>query len=333
MDMETEKVSGIENRCPKMDAFARLSIIGDCLLMFLSIQAGPRRENTRLGQFGWLLGLLAAISSPCFVAHAQPTTPQQLVQQVIDNELVATQNDHSLWMYRDAYRSPNKNLVKLVVETSQGTISRTIQMDGHPLTQQQQQLDQSKMQSVVNDPAVRARQRKNSAHDDQQSVSLMKILPRAFLWTQTGESNGEIALHFQPNPAYQPPTYASRVFAAMAGRMVVDAKQKRLKVLSGKLIHPVEFGWGLFGKLEQGGTFHVVRSEIAPGIWQITQTHVHIEGRALIFKSIGEQEDEVSSNYKPTPPSLTLEQAYHRLINGAIARDLGLNQEGVAQKQ
>ena len=296
-------------------------------IKFLPRPGKSQTDKIRPATLAWLLvGILA----PCSVAYAQTTTPQQIVQQVIDNELVATQNDHSLWMYRDADKVPARNTVKLVVETSQGTISRTIQIDGHPLTQQQQAQDQAKMLSVVNDPAVRAKQRKDSEHDDQQSVSLTKILPHAFIWTQTSESHGQITLHSRPDPAYHPPSYAARVFAAMAGEMVVDAKQKRLKVLSGTLVHPVEFGWGLFGKIEQGGTSYVARSEVAPGIWQITQTHVHIEGRALIFKSIGEQEDEVSSNYKPTPPSLTLAQAYKMLMDGTIAKDLGVSGQSAA---
>ncbi|MGC2250111.1 MAG: hypothetical protein WA626_05520 [Acidobacteriaceae bacterium] len=183
------------------------------------------------------------------------------------------------------------------------------------------------MESILTDPSVLAKQRKNSAHDDQQSVSLMKMLPNAFIWTYTGESNGEIHLAFKPNPAFQPPTYASRIFAAMAGEAVVDASQKRVKVLSGTLNQTVEFGWGLFGKMNKGGTFRIVRSEVAPGHWEITQTHVHIQGHMLIFKSINEQEDEITGDYKETPSSITLREAIDQLKNGDIAKELGIQPE------
>lgn len=260
-------------------------------------------------------------------ANAQSLSAQQLVQQVINNELAANRNDHTHWMYRDADKTPSKDTVKLVVETPEASVSKTIVLNGRPLTPQQQAQDRAKIQSVVNDPSVRAKQKKSSAHDDAQAVAMMKMLPNAFLWSYAGESNGEITLHFKPNPAFQPPTYASRVFAAMAGDMVIDAKQKRIKLLSGTLIQPVEFGWGLLGKLEQGGTFRVVRSEVAPGDWEITQTHVHIVGHALIFKSISEQEDETTSNYKPTPLSLTLSQAVQMLQDGAVTREIGVAPE------
>lgn len=268
----------------------------------------------------WFMGI-------CGLATSQPLSPQQLVQQVVNNELAANRNDHSHWMYRDSDTVPGRSTVKLVVQTSHGTVSKTIELNGHPPNSQEQAQDKAKMESILNDPSVLAKQRRSGAHDDQQAVSLMKMLPDGFIWTYGGESNGEITLHFNPNPSFTPPTYASRVFAAMAGEMVIDAHQKRLKILSGTLIQPVEFGWGLFGKMNQGGIFRVVRSEIAPGEWEITQTHVHIQGHMLIFKSINEQEDELSSDYKPTPSSMTLNEAIQMLTAGDIAKDLGITPE------
>jgi hypothetical protein len=61
--------------------------------------------------------------------------------------------------------------------------------------------------------------------------------------------------------------------------------------------------------MDAGGTFNVERRELAPGIWQITESHVHIGGHALLFKSIGEQDDEVKSGFKRTPPEMTLQSA------------------------
>lgn len=263
----------------------------------------------------------------CGSSGAQKLSAHQLVEQVVTNELQANQNDHTHWMYRDSDTVPAKTTVKLVVETPDGTASKLILLNGHPLTAQQQAQDEARMESVLTDPSVVAKQRKSSAHDDQQAVSLMKMLPDGFLWSYAGESHGKITLAFKPNPAFQPPTYASRVFAGMAGQMIVDAAQKRLIVLSGKLIQTVEFGWGIFGKMDKGGTFRVVRSQVAPGIWEITETHVHIQGHMLIFKSINEQEDEITSDYKKTPSSMTLREAIDNLKNGDIAKELGIEPE------
>ena len=268
-----------------------------------------------------LFFLLAGI---CRTASAQTLSTDQLVRQVINNELYANQNDHSRWMYLDSDTVPGKSTLKLVVQTLDGTVSKTIRLNGRPLTPQERSQDAAKMESVVNDPAVRERQRKNGQHDDQQSVSMMKMLPQGFIWTNAGEANGDITLRFKPNPAFTPPTYAARVFAAMAGEVTVDAKQKRVKMLSGHLVREVDFGWGILGKIVPGGTFRVIRTEVAPGEWEITETHVHIQGHMLIFKSISQQEDEVSSHYKATPAGLTLRQAAQMLTDNTIAKELGI---------
>ncbi|ODU53538.1 MAG: hypothetical protein ABT04_04535 [Granulicella sp. SCN 62-9] len=51
------------------------------------------------------------------------------------------------------------------------------------------------------------------------------------------------------------------------------------------------------------------RRELKPGLWQITETHVHIVGKALLFKNIGQQQDEVQTEFTQVPVGTTLEQA------------------------
>ena len=63
-----------------------------------------------------LVVLLSAL--PSHAAHAQ--SADEIVRTVVKNELDADTNDHTSWMYRDAYKSPEKNIVKLVIETSAG---------------------------------------------------------------------------------------------------------------------------------------------------------------------------------------------------------------------
>ena len=95
----------------------------------------------------------------------------------------------------------------------------------------------------------------------------------------------------------------------MEGTLIVDKKQHRIHTMKGQLSEDVNIGFGILGRLRKGGTFNVERRQVAPGLWQITETHVHIDGRALFFKTIGQQEDEVKSEFKQVPDGTTLEQA------------------------
>lgn len=269
-----------------------------------------------------LVVVLLAGTSLRASASDVPKDVRSFVRAVVTNELAADANDHSRWMYRDENGVPGKNTVKLVVQTAQGDLSRTIERDGHPLPPEQQKADEQRMDAFAQDASLRQKQKQNHLQDAAKASSLTKMLPDGFLWTFAGQNGAETTLNFKPDPNFHPPTREARVFAAMEGTMVVNTEQKRIQELKGKLTRDVNFGYGLLGRLQKGGTFEIERQQIAPRIWAITATHVHIHGRALIFKSIGEEQDEVTSHYHPTPPSLSLEAAAKMLKDGSAARML-----------
>jgi hypothetical protein len=51
--------------------------------------------------------------------------------------------------------------------------------------------------------------------------------------------------------------------------------------------------------------------------------HVHISGHALFFKTIGDQEDEVTSDYHHVPDDVNIDRAAEMLRDGQVARELG----------
>jgi hypothetical protein len=260
------------------------------------------------------------------LAHSQQQDARALVRTVVANELVADTNDHSRWMFRDANKVPEKSTVTLVVQTAEGDLSKTIELNGRPLTSEQQKEDEQKMHKFVTDPSVRQKQKHDHEQDGERARSLTKMLPDAFLWTEIGRTRTETTLAFKPDPKFNPPTHEARVFAAMEGTMVANTREKRIKALKGTLMQDVDFGLGLLGKLEKGGRFSVERQQVGPRVWEITTTHIHIQGHALIFKSISEQQDEVTDHYKPAPPPLTLADAERMLNDGEVAKRLGVTQ-------
>lgn len=267
--------------------------------------------------------LLAAAPIPLFAQQSNAQqSPKDIVNTVVQNEIRIEAADHSHWMYRDAYKSPEKDTVKLVIQTAQGNLSETIEDHGQPPNPQQHLADLAHMQEIVNDPALRARMQRNEAHDGQQADELMRMLPTAFDWQIVSRSDGVITLSYHPDSNFSPPSMSARVLSSMSGTLVVADREMRIERLTGKLMQPVTFGWGLFGRLEAGSTFEIVRTKVAPGNWQITQTHIHISGHALFFKTIGDQEDEVTSDYRPVPDGVDLQKADEMIRNGQVAQEL-----------
>ncbi len=274
---------------------------------------------------GWLAwGIAAAIcaaangqgsgqaASPAQAERvAESEQPRQLVLQATRAELAAAAADHSLWLYYEVDSKPHNTVIQWAAETRSGEVDRVLQQDGHKYTPEEQR---ARMDGFIRDSAAQVKQRRGGQQDDKRASEMLNMLPNAFIWTRVKQEGTETVLHFRPDPNFSPPSWEARVFAAMEGDMVVDDEQHRIVSLRGKLITEVKFGWGLLGELDPGGTFDVERRQLAHGIWQITETHVHIQGHAILFHSISEQEDDVKSKFEELPENITLEQAEEKLM-------------------
>jgi hypothetical protein len=95
---------------------------------------------------------------------------------------------------------------------------------------------------------------------------------------------------------------------AMEGVLWVNARQKRLADISGRLTHPVKFGGGLLGHLDAGGHFHVKQEEVQPGCWELALLDVDMKGKALFFKTIGVQEEVKRSMFRRVRDDLAAAQ-------------------------
>jgi hypothetical protein len=243
---------------------------------------------------------------------AAAQTPRDIVRQAVRTELDASRNDHSHWLYFEIDRQPSKTVKRWVAEANSASVNRVVELNGRAVSESEQRQE---MGAFINDSHAQAKQRKSGQHDDEQAAELLKILPDAFLWTRTGEKGNDILFHFKPDPQFRPRSLEARVFAAMEGDMAIDREQHRIASLKGRLINDVKIGYGVLGQLKAGGTFDVERRELSPHVWQITETHVHIQGHALIFKTISEEEDDVKMHFEQVDAGMTLLQAQSELLH------------------
>lgn len=258
--------------------------------------------------------LIASLPLASIAAFAENSNQQFTKKQITDmvwtavkTELKAAKNDHSVFIYHDHDNQPQKDKYTIVVQTtSHGSINRLTKLNGKAIPISKQK---SKIENYVNSPSLQQKKRQADQNDAKQTEQLLKMIPNAFLWSVTKVTPDDITLAYKPNPNFNPPSMQDRVFSAMAGKMVLNRDQHRIVVFEGKLIHNVNFLWGLLGHINQGGTFSVRRKQLEPHIWEIVEMHVHINGHILFFKTIGSNEDDISTDWRPAPKNLTLQQA------------------------
>ena len=250
--------------------------------------------------------LCAMLCVPALGARARAQDAKPIVQQAVNAELAANRDDQSHWRYLRSEAGGNS---LIIVETEHGAISRHVQENGRPASTKVLAEDDAHIQKFIHDPAMQQKQRQNGEHDDKSAAELLNLLPQAFLWSVVSETPESTTLSFRPDPNFHPPDMEARVMGAMSGTLIVDRAQHRIRTMKGRLESDVTIGFGLLARIKQGSTFDVERRQVAPGYWEITETHVHISGHALFFKTIGQQEDEVKSDFTLVPLGTTLDQA------------------------
>jgi hypothetical protein len=252
-----------------------------------------------------MAGILAVVQG-AYCAHAQPPMPvDQLVREVVYNEL----NDHvshGYWRYWVASQSPKESLLEEFLETAEGPISRIELSNGHPLDTQGRLLEQARLHRLLNSPAEQARHRQEYDDNEKRIGRIVALLPDAFLFEYAGEENGCYRLRYHPKPDYPAHSIETRIIHAMNGELWVNAKYKRMVRLDGRLKQDVSFGFGILGRLYQGGWFSLQRTQVSSTDWKTQRFELHMSGRAILFKIITQEISELRSGFSPVAARLDL---------------------------
>jgi len=257
-----------------------------------------------------LLVLLPCILMCGMAAPAQSNESMlanDLAHQVITNEIKMQDQDHSHGMYQEETVKNGVKEINYTVQTPQGELSRLIAKNGQLLNEQERQAEDQRIEKYLNDPSAQRKKQQSSQEDARKTRQLFQMLPDALTFSYAERNGDTVKLNFEPNPSFHPPSREAKVFHELEGQMIVNVKQKRLMEIHGHLKDEVHFG--ILGHLNKGGTFDVRQEEVAPGLWEITLLKVNMQGKALFFKTISVQQNEMRSHYRRVPDNLTLQQA------------------------
>src|ERR1700735_4170452 len=161
-----------------------------------------------------MTGLLAGGLPQQAQAAQTPRPATDIVVEAVHAELIANQNDHSRWPYRDEQKQQDDS-ISIVVQTDNGAVRRLIAKYGRPLTPAEAQAESSRIDTFIHDPAQLAKQHRDGAQDGKSARDLLNMLPTAFLWRVESENADTIHLHFEPNPDFDPPSLQARVLGTM----------------------------------------------------------------------------------------------------------------------
>ena len=256
----------------------------------------------------------ASVTAPPAPLSAQET--QALVKSVLQTELNAAQDSTHPMQYRLHKVSPRLATTKLIVETKDGDVARLVSINDGPLSPQDEQNEQTRLQGLLNDPGLQRHRQQREQGDTERARKVMRALPEAFLYTFAGIADTpqgpSYRLTFKPNPNFDPQDLEAQVLKGMAGEMWIDVAQRRVTRLEGKRIHDVDYGWGILGKLDQGGTLLLEQADVGNHQWRTTHMVLVMNARFLI-KTVKLDTTLELSQFEPVTSGMTYQQAIQRL--------------------
>lgn len=264
---------------------------------------------------------------------ALPKDPSQFVRETVQHELEAESRDHTLWRYHIHKEAEGYAQDRDVIQTREGSLAKTMLINGQPLTPEQRSKDEERMRKLVDDAGERNKREHRESQDEAKARELLKAIPDAFIFQYDGVDGELTRLSFTPNPHYYPPTRELMVYHAMVGKLWVDRSAMRLAIIEGHLIEEVKFGWGLFGHLDKGGTFKVIQKNVGNNHWDTVSLDVNMQGRIVLFKSLSVKQKEELTDFRRMPDDLTISKAYEILQEGKSSLSHGTQEAATSARK
>lgn len=270
-----------------------------------------RATRSVLGSLVLSLALFGTAIAAAAQAPAYESNPKDFVRTAVYNEVHAhSSGEHFMW--KDTEKKPKGTTTKLMVETKEGVISRLVAIDGRAPNAEERAQDDGRVNRLLTDPSALKKKQQEQREDEARVQKLLSSIPDAFIFRYVGveeSKQGKVVRYsFEPDPDFNAPNRETRVFEGMKGTMLIDLSAKRIAMIDGSLFQPVEFGWGILGKLDRGGRFLIEQQCLGGARWETTHSYLRFTGKALLVKTINIQEDERLSDFHRVGSELTVAQ-------------------------
>jgi hypothetical protein len=277
----------------------------------------------KAGRWGQLAVGILCLGQLAHAAESPAMPPAELVRQTVQNEVKASESPSSRHMFTARKETAHGSQTKLYCETKDAMAGMAIAYDDKPLTAQQRQAEEARLDELMKDPAELAKKRQREKEDAEHVNRIVRAMPDAFLYEYDGTEPGSpslgkegdalVRLKFRPNPKYDPPTHVEQVLVGMQGYLLIDANKHRIARIDGTLFKDVGFGWGILGHLDKGGHFLVQQVDVGDGTWDMERMSLAFTGKILLFKRLDIKSTEVYNDFHPVPHGLTFAQGVELL--------------------
>jgi hypothetical protein len=255
------------------------------------------------------------------ICAAQSLPPESmdataLVRRAVEHRLDAGKS-HRPVRYLIHRTDERHDTTKLIIETADGDVARLVAINGKSLPVEADRAELNRLDTLANHPEMQEHRHKSEQKDAERIDHLLALLPDAFLYRFEGMAACAAGqcyrLSFTPNPHFTPPNLEADLLRGIAGEVWIDPAQERLTRLDGHFIADVDFGFGIIGKLNKGGTVLLEQTDVGGHDWELARLVLHVTGNALMVKPLSFQISEEASGFAQVAPGLRYRDAIQML--------------------
>jgi hypothetical protein len=253
-------------------------------------------------------------------AAGAPSTAREWAEAAAQNELSIIQDDGTLPLrYRIRKVDAKGDTTREVIETREGAVARMIERNGQPLTAAEDAAERQRLKDELASPEEFRKKRKRADLTRHDSMELVRLMPEAMINTfvagqpqPPGASSPQVVVDFHPDPAFKPPSMLADVLTGFAGRTWIDAKSRRVTRIEAHVLHPVNFGWGILGRIYPGGTLELEQVDAGDNRWVYSHVDTHLTVRVVV-KTMSVNDRMTASDFHLLATPVSFEQGIHML--------------------
>jgi len=256
-----------------------------------------------------------------------PGTPLTWAEDAVRNELkVIEAADTVPLQFRERKVNAKGDTTREIIESKDGNVARLVERNGQPISAKEDAAEQARLMEDINSPDDFLKHHRKDTEVRGSVIKLVEMMPQAMIYSytpgqpQSKDAAGlQVVLDFHPNPSFHPPTMFAEALTGLEGRVWIDAQSHYLTRIEGRVLRPVDMGFGLVAKIYPGGTLELEQTRTPEGQWVYSHLDEHLTARVLVVKTLPEDTVVTSWNFRSMPALLSYQDGARMLLAMPVA--------------
>ncbi len=208
-----------------------------------------------------------------------------------------------------------------VIESAQGNLARLVQRNGKPITAAEDAAERERLNSILVSPGEFLKHQQREGAGKSYALQVIKLMPSATLYSYTpgqpqppGATSPQVVIDFRPDPAFHPPTIASELLTGLEGRVWIDARTGTMTRMQANITRPVNFGWGIVGRVYPGGRLEFEQTFVDGKRWAYSHLDENVTVREMMLRTVNDKSKMTAWNFQLLPARISYQDAVHALL-------------------